>query len=501
MKILWNIAICMLFCGILFAQEAPEFGGTIRVATSADISTVYPWEMTDTETMMVFQNVYEPLIRLKKHSADMEPALATHWEVSKDFKKWTFHLRKNVKFHDGSPFNANSVIDSLSLKKNLPAKMKKIDNSTIVFELEKPDAAFAITISIEYHSIVGPPTIKCYKEKCENPVAVGTGPYTFYKWEPTKQVILRANENYWGGRPFIDEAIFIPFKINSELMKALKNKTIDLAQNILPSNIAEVRKTPNLNFQSIPAMSVGYLAMNAEKAPFDNSKVRIAVSYAINKKELVNKYFYGRQAALVAKSCLPISMFGYHADLEERAYDPAKAKALLKEAGYPNGFETTLLPPPVARPYMPEPLKMAEDVKKYLADVGIKATIVNSKSFSTFLDVGYKGDYDMMLFGWIADTIDPNDFLTSLLSKAAIGTSNTTRWSHPQFEYMLETARNQSISARVKTYQEAQILFNNEMPFIPLVYAMQLATWNDRVKGYKLHPATRFYLQNIWISE
>lgn len=498
---IYIIMIIGLIYGIVLSQEAPKFGGTIRIGKSADISTIYPWEMTDLESLFIFQNIYEPLIRLKKDTADLEPCLATSWEVSKDHKRWKFFLRKNVKFHDGTSFTADAVINSLSQRKSLIAKMKKIDDYTVVFELSKPDIAFALTLSIEYHSIVGEATLKCFKEKCTKPIVVGTGPYIFEKWIPDKEIILRANGDYWGGKPYISKAIFIPFKNNALVMKALTKKEIDITHNILPSNIAEIKKIPFLNFQSQPSLSIAYLGMNNERTPFNNKIVRIAISHAINKKELLRKYYFNGQAALIAKSCLPVSMFGYYADLPEREYNIQKAIELLKKAGYPNGFETTLLPPPVTRPYMPEPLKIAEDIKNDLEKINIKATIVNAKSWRDYLAKSFSGNFDMIIFGWVADTIDPNDFLTSLLSSQSIGTSNTVRFSDANFEALLEQARSQKIADRVKSYQKAQMIFYEKMPFVPLISAMQLAVHSDRVKGYKIHPAARLYLLNLWLSE
>lgn len=500
-KYIYVIMIICLIYATLLCQEAPKFGGTIRIGKSADISTIYPWEMTDLEALFVFQNVYEPLIRLKKDTADLEPCLATHWEVSKDYKRWKFYLRKNVKFHDGTSFTADAVINSLSQRKSLIAKIKKIDDYSVVFELPNPDVAFALTLSIEYHSIVGEATLRCYKEKCTKPIVVGTGPYIFEKWIPEKELILRANDDYWGGKPYITKAIFTPFKDNASVIKALANKTIDLTHNILPSDIAAIQKIPFLHFQSQPSLSIAYLGMNNEKPPFNDKRVRIAISHAINKKELLRKYYFNGQAGLTAKSCLPVSMFGYYSDLPEREYNVKKATELLKEAGYPNGFETTLLPTPVTRPYLPEPIKIAEDIKKDLEKINVKASIINAKSWRNYLAKSFSGDFDMIIFGWVADTIDPNDFLTSLLSSQSIGTSNTARFSNPNFESLLQQARSQKIADRAKSYQKAQIVFYEEMPFVPLISAMQLAVHNDRIKGYKIHPAARLYLQNLWISE
>ena len=495
------ITVLVAMVSIAMVQDSPKFGSNLKIGKQADIATIYPWEMTDLETLYVFQNIYEPLARLKRETAEIEPCLATDWQASPDYKTWTFHLRKNVKFHDGSPFTADSVLSTLALRQNFPAKIKKIDEYTVSFSLDKPNAAFAITMSIEYYSIAGPSTIKCFQEKCDKPIINGTGPFKFYNWTPDKEFSMKANENYWGGRPYLDGVTFIPFRNNAELIAALKNGTIHLTHGILPGNISEIRNISDITFQSLPALSIGYLGFNTEKTPFNNPKVRIALAHAINKKEVIDRYFYRGLAGMSAKSCLPAAMFGFYKELPDREYNPQKARLLLKQAGFPNGFEATLLPTGAIRPYMPDPVQIAENIKKYLEAIGIKITIVPARTWKDFLIATFNGTFDLVLFGWIADTVDPNDFLTSMLTAKSIGSTNTVRWSNPAFDDLVERARGEGISDRVKTYQEAQQMFYGEMPFIPLDNAMQLAAWNEKVKGYKIHPAARLYLHSVWLSD
>lgn len=444
-KVIYLFFLLISVSAYVYCQEIPKFGGVLRIGIKSDITTHYPWEVRDMETLMAMGNVYEPLVRLKKEVADTEPCLAIEWNPSKDFKKWIFKLRQNVKFHDGTVFNADSVIETLSLSKILNAEIKKKDNYTVEFNLAKPNAAFAISLSIEYFGIASKSTVECFKNKCKEFIAKGTGPFIIEEREPGKEITLTANPNYWRGRPYLDKVIFYVFKNSEEALKALINKKIDILLGLSPQNIEEVKKYKHLVFQSKPALGIGFVGMNTERLPFNNKLIRKAISYAINKKEIVNNFFYLGQAGSVAKSWLPPAMFSYDKDIMEVLYDLNKAYQLLSQAGYPDGFETTIMPPPVARITMPQPDKISNDVAVQLAKIGIKAKIVKANTWKEFLDNAFSGNFEILLFGWVADTADPNDFLSALFTKEAI---NFTK-----------------------------------------------------VRGYVLHPASRLYLDYIWLSE
>jgi len=495
------IIFFVISIGNVYSQDVPKFGGTLRIGLRSDITTHYPWEIRDMETLMAMENVYEPLVRLKKEIADTEPGLATEWTPSKDFKKWIFKLRRNVKFHDGSVFNADSAIETLSVSKILNASMRKIDDYTIEFNLDTPNAAFPISLSVEYYGIASEKTVKCFKENCKDFVAGGTGAFIINKWEPGKQIVLVANNNYWGGRPYLDKVIFLIYKNSEEAIKALVDRRIDFILGLSPNNIEEVKKYKYLIFQSKSALSTGFIGFNAAKPPFNNKMVRKAIAHAIDKKFIVNKYFYAGQTASVANNWLPPAMFGYDKDIPEIEYNLNKAKELLAKAGFPNGFQTSLLPPPVARSTLPEPYEMADDIISQLAKIGIDAKVMKVNSWKEYLDRAFSGNYDLILFGWVADTIDPNDFLTSLFSKSTINFTNLSRWYNAEFEKVLDQARASNVGTRLKLYKKAQMILYEEMPVIPLVNAMQLAAWNERVKGYKMHPAARLYLNYIWLSD
>jgi len=493
-NIILSLAVLSLLFLVCLGEEQPlRFG-----LTAQDISTVYPWDIIDLVTGSVLGNIYEGLTKLSETSTAIEPCLAEKWEYSNNFKEWTFYLRKNVKFHNGEIFNADSVIQTFKYVKNLPVKVDKIDDYTIKIMTDEPNAALPITLAQNYYFIASKATIESYKKK-DSDAAYGTGPFKLSLWEKGKKIIITRNNEYWGKKAKVDTIILIPFKTNEALLQALINGQIDFTDGIIPDNIPVIRDNPKLYFKAETGFNFAYLSFNNSRKPFDNKKVRKAIAYAIDKKKLINKYFYGGQAGIPAKSCIPPTMFGYYRDLPEYEYNPALAKKLLAEAGYPEGFETTLIPTGAVRPYMPNPMGIANEIKNQLAEIGIKVKITPADSWKHSLEITTtKPDYDLALLGWIADTGDPNDLLTALLSTSSIGVHNSCVWSNPEFDSILIQARSQPANKRIELYKKAQMIIYEEVPLVPLFHSFQLGAWNERVKGFKLHPLGLLFFNNVY---
>lgn len=201
---------------------------------------------------------------------------------------------------------------------------------------------------------------------------------------------------------------------------------------------------------------------------------------------------------MVAKTFSPAQILRLSDESLAREYNPAQAKVLLKKAGYPDGFETTIDALDIPRPYMPDPPKVAQDIKKDLESIGIKAKIRILHADDNAESPIPKGNYDMLLNGWMADTADPNDYFTLLLVSDSINYTNLTRWSNKKFDDLIEKARNQTNAAeRLKTYYQAQAIFHEQMPFVPLFYSLQTSVWNKKLIGFVPHPLNRLYLQYL----
>lgn len=236
---------------------------------------------------------------------------------------------------------------------------------------------------------------------------------------------------------------------------------------------------------SIDGLSVGYLAFNTEKKPFDNVLVRQALNYAVDKKAIVDAVFMG--SGTVAKSPIPPTMMGYKKDLPDYDYNPEKAKALLKQAGYANGFETNLWSMPVQRPYNPNSRRIAEMIQSDWAKVGVKAKIVTWE-WGEYLSGLRKGEHATALYGWMSDNGDPDNFADTLLSCDSIKSgSNAAHWCNKDYDALVTKAKETSDpAARAKLYQQAQTIFYQQAPWLTLANGKTFYATRSNVTGYSV---------------
>ena len=371
----------------------------------------------DGESFKVCDNVYENLVTYEAGSTTVVPQLAKSWDVSEDRLTWTFHLRTGVRFHDGTPFDAEAMLFSLARQfdedhpyhkvqgaynywnsmgmSDVVAAMEAADDSTFVVRLAEPNATFLATLGMNFCAAVSPTAVAAHgPEFFKNPV--GTGPFKFVEWRKDERIVLDRNDSYWGERPLLKRLIFRPIQDASVRFLELRTGAIQGIDNVSPEFIQAIRENPDLQLLTQPGMNVGYLAMNMDRPPFDNRLVRVAINCAVDKQALVDNFYSG--LAVPAKNPLPPLMWGYDDSVEPYPYDPDRARRLLAEAGFPDGFESELWAMPAPRPYMPQPEKIAVAVKANLDAVGVRAKIVRWE-WGTYLDKVFAGEHPMCLLG------------------------------------------------------------------------------------------------------
>jgi peptide/nickel transport system substrate-binding protein len=502
---------------------------TLIYGRGADSITLDPIQATDGESLKVTKTIFDTLVEYKDTNTEIEPALAERWTVSPDGKVWTFYLRKGVKFHDGTPFNADAVVYNFErwMDPHHPEhkggefayygymfggfkgdpghvikSVSKVDDYTVRIELYKPQGPFLSNLAMPCFGIASPTAVK------KDPVGfaqhpVGTGPFIFKSWKKNDSIEVVKNPNYWRkGYPKLDRIIFRSIPDNSARFAALQAGEIDIMDGLNPDDVKLVKANPKLQLFEMQGMNVAYLAMNMDKKPFDNPKVRQAINYAVNKAGIIKSFYAGM--AIPAVNPLPPVVWGYNPDVKDYEFNLQKAKQLLKEAGYPNGFEVELYAMQDPRPYMPNGKKVAEFIQADLAKIGIKAKIV-SYDWQTYKDALGKGEHQMALFGWVGDNGDPDNFLYVLLDKDNTRTpdaGNIAFYRSDEVHKLLVEAQHLTDQKkREELYKQAQVIIKRDAPWVPLVHAIVPIAAKKEVKGFYPHPTSTFKLEKVYFEK
>jgi len=526
------ILFLFLFSGAVFA--APKSGGTMVFGRGGDSVGLDPAYETDGNSFMICDNIFEALVFYKDESTALEPGLAESWDIAKDGLTYTFHLRKGVKFHDGTPFNADAVVFSIGrmMKERnvkffgkgfkIPAQERtpeywvsmEMDETigaieatgeyTVVFKLKRVEAPFIANMGMDFADIISPTAfLKNPKEFLREPV--GTGPFKFSKWIKDDKIILDKNADYWDKSegPYLDKVIFRAIPENSVRFLELKTGSINICQFPNPADIPMAKKDKGLQLPSQSGMNVGYLSFNHTKEPWkSNVHLRRAVAHAINRKAIVDNIYQGM--GQVAKNPIPPTMWGYNTSIPGYKYDVELAKQELAKAGFEGGNglgEVTLWSMPVPRPYNPEGLKVGVAMISDLAKIGIKARIV-SYDWGTYLKKQREQPADMDLFqlGWTGDNGDPDNFLAVLFDGLA-SPSIRTQWHNKEYHDLIVKGKTTIDQAeRTKIYMKALQVIFDEVGTIPIAHSTVIWPATANVMDFKLHPTGSVRMKNVWFE-
>ena len=476
------------------------------------------------------QQVYNRLVEFKRGSTEIEPALAESWDISED--GLTFHLRKGVKFHSNKEFtpsrefNADDVVFSFNRQLDpnhpyhnvskatypyfkamkFPALLKsveKVDDQTVKFTLNKRDATFLSSLGMDFTSIYSAEyadaMLKAGKPETIDTTPIGTGPFAFTGYVLDQASRYVAHKEYWKGKADFDRLIFEIVPDATTRYAKLQAGQCDLMDFPNATDIEKMKKDPKIQLLSNPGLNIAYVAFNNEKAPFDNVKVRQALNLAVDKKAIIDVVYQG--AGVAANSPLPPTIWGYNANLPPSEYNIEKAKQLLAEAGYPNGFETELWVQPVVRASNPNPRRMSEIIQADWEKIGVKAKLVTYE-WGDYLKRAKAGELTAGTFGWSGDNGDPDNFLSPLFGASNIGNSNYARFNSPELEAMLEKALGLTDkNERAKIYEQAQVLLREQAPWIDVAHSINFAPVSKRVQDYKQSPFGYTYLYGTKLTD
>lgn len=381
-------------------------------------------------------------------------------------------------------FDESAQCGTEAYKGNL-AKVEALDALTVKFTLCNPDVAFPSKVAFSALQIMPMEYLEQTQGKgdfLEKPI--GTGPYKLKAWERGNQIVLERNDDYWGEPAKSATVVFQWSTEPAQRLVQLESGAVDGIDNVGVEDIAKVEANSSLQLIPRDPLNVFYLGFNRDKPPFDNEKVRQAIGYAIDRDRIV-KNFYPSAGSQAATQFLPPDIFGYTEGFTDFTYDPEKAKSLLAEAGFADGFETTLSLRDVSRGYLAQPQPVAVDLQAQLAEVGIKVTIDVQES-TTFLDNADAGNLSMHMLGWGADYPDATNFLDYHFGKGAspqFGAGFEEIW-----DVLDEAASTADQAKRQELYDQANELIAKNAPMIPIAHGGSAVAYKAAVVGAHASP-------------
>lgn len=473
--------------------------------------------------------IYNGLVQFKLGTTEVLPALAEKWDVSADGKEYTFHLRQGVnwqsnkEFKPSRPFNADDVIFSFMRQKDenhpyhkvsggnyeyfngmdmgtLLSKVEKVDDHTVRFVLNQPSAPFLANMAMGFASILSAEyadqMMKAGTPEKVDLNPIGTGPFQLLQYQKDARILYQAFEGYWGIKPKIDRLVFAITPDASVRYAKLQKNECQAMPYPNPADLSRMKQDKNINLMSQPGLNIGYIAFNVEKKPLDNVKVRQALTLAVNKNAIIDAVYQG--AGQTAKNLIPPTMWSYNKEIQDYPYDPVKAKALLKAAGFPDGFSIDLWAMPVQRPYNPNARRMAEMVQADWAKIGVKANIV-SYEWGEYLKRAKNGEHQAVMMGWTGDNGDPDNFFATLFSCAAAQKgSNYSRWCYKPFDEVIQSAQTESDHAkRVALYQQAQVIMYEQVPALLVAHSTVYEPIRKEVKDYVVDPLGLHHFEEV----
>ncbi|WP_292898411.1 ABC transporter substrate-binding protein [Nitratireductor sp.] len=477
--------------------------------------------------------VYNRLVQFEPGTTKTVPGLAESWEISDDGLEVTFKLRQGVKFHTtdfftpSRDFNADDVLFSFNRQlqedhpyhayvegasweyfngmsmPDLVKSIEKVDDYTVKFVLNRPEAPFIANLAMDFASIFS----KEYADKLAesgnlsdlNQKPVGTGPFQFVAYQPDAVIRYKAHPDYWNGKQPIDDLVFAITTEASVRQQKLIAGECHITPYPNPADIESLKANDALKVDEQEGLNVGYLAYNTQQAPFDNAKVRKALNMAINKEAILDAVFQG--AGQAAKNPIPPTMWSYNDAVEDDAYDPEAAKKMLEEEGV-SDLSMKVWAMPVQRPYNPNARRMAELIQEDFSKVGVDVEIV-SVEWTEYLDVTGNVDRDgAVLLGWTGDNGDPDNFLAVLLGCDGVGGANRAQWCNDEFEALIQKAKTlSSQEERAKLYEEAQLVFKREAPWATIAHSVVHMPMRKEVTGYKMDPLGGHAFEGVHIAE
>ena len=489
------LAVLGLAAALLFSPLGPGAAyaqaQTLVVAQDADAVSLDPHMGNDMRSLRVIAQIYDTLV-VQGDDLELRPNLAESWEPVDD-RTWEFRLRQGVTFHNGQSLTAHDVKFTFDRLRDPATRaaatilsaveaVEVVDDYTVRIRTAFPFAPILHHLAHPAASILDEDTVRAAGNDYGTRIVVGTGPFRFDGWVAGSHITLKRHDTWWGGTSTLEEIVFR--SIPDDTVRAIELETggVDIAYMLDPISVSWLQDVPGVHIHTVETFSSDFIIFNVQKEPLNDVRVRQAIHHAIDVDTLVDVLYEGQ--AVRAAGPLSPRIFGAHPDLAPYAYDPDRARALLAEAGYPDGFRITLWTNEA-----PLRMQLAEVVQENLRAVGITADI-QVMEWGAFVHETGAGRHDMAILGWMVLTGDADYGLYPLFHSSQQGAAgNRSFYSNPRVDELLERGRaNSDPEVRLAAYREAQEIIRDEVPMVFLVHVQDATGIRDSVAGFVANP-------------
>ena len=514
----------VVLCAIFALATGAARASTLVVCTEASPDALNAALSDANVSFDVSEQIADRLVEMKPGGSEIVPGLAQSWTISPDGLHYAFRLRHGVKFQSNKQFkptrdmNADDVVFSFNrmadksnsyhdvdgatyemfsdfIKPALKA-VTKISDDTVAFDLTTPSASLLSALTVQSFSIwsaeYAAAMAKAGTKSQVDLAPLGTGPFQLMQYQKDSALRFHAFPQFWGAKggltsraARVDNLVFsITPDAVVRLAKLRANECqIDRYPN--PADLDAMRATPGIKVLQAPVAAQSMLSFRTDKKPFSDVRVRQALAMAIDHDGLVRAVFQATGAPTGA--LVPSALWGHNPDLKPYPYDPAKARALLAEAGYPNGFATDLWAIPVVRAYMPNGRRAAEIIQSDWAKIGVTAKIVTFE-WGEFLRRRREGEADIAMNGGTWDYPDPDELTATQTCDTIADGSNVSHWCNRTYSDLIQRADVVTDHpTRAKLYEQAQVVFHDEVPSMMFADVRGFVAVRDSIEGFKLH--------------
>jgi peptide/nickel transport system substrate-binding protein len=484
-----------------------KYGGNIKVGLDADVTTLDPLLSSSLYDRQVMLNIYDTLVKLDPNNS-IVPDLATSW-VYQSPTQLEFTLRTDVKFQDGTPFNANAVVFNINRILNTPTSPRlseissvqsvaAIDSSHVMFTLKKPFSPLLAALTDRAGMILSPTAVqKLGSNLANDPVGAGSGPFMFKEWVKGDHLTVVKNPHYWqkdaqgNALPYLQSIRYEPITNESVMYSNLETGNINVADDLGPTEVLQAKSNPSLVYKQEPGLSFFGFMLNTKAAPFTNVHVRRAVEWGVNRQEIVTTVL--KNIGVVAQGPLSPASWAYSSSIAPYSYNISTAKSELTQAGKSSGVSFTLL----ISSGSPLTTQEAQFIQSELQPAGITVNI-KQETFTTILNDTSAFNFQAALIGW-SGRPDPDGNMYSWFHTG--GGFNDMQYSNPQVDSLLEAARSISNqSQRASDYQQAEKLILQDAPYVFINYGVNEQATQTSIKNFTLYPTGMMEFANVYVG-